>query len=459
MKGVGRGIEANPYAFGKILELAGAGQQTGQQRRSSSLLRTLGGVYIGVAVLLAALVALSATWIANNWLQAHSLPDAVVAQAVMLMGFNFACRWPISLYHNALTGSHRLALSSAVSMTINIAAATTSILVLAYGARSIQAFFIVQAAFGLLHAVVLRNVARRVVGERDAPVDVRELRRVWHFSAWMGGVGIAGLLLTQVDKLVLSRTLALEGFGHYMLATLLVSGLQVLTIPMFNAMYPKFAALHARGDIGSLEHLYGVGTRLFSTTLFALAFALVFHTHPLVMIWLRDAAVADDVAPITALLAIGSALNAVMYFPYALQLAANKPKLAFMTIIVLIVLMLPLVLFLATRFGAKGGAFAWVVLGVLYVFLGTWLTGRKVMAFAGWPWLRSHVAVPLVATLLPALLGAWICRTLDAGPWMALGIGGLAALTGLGLGVATSFEAGEFRQVVGIALGRPTRSP
>ena len=435
------------------------GAETGQQRRSASLLRTLGAVYVGVAFVIAVLVALAAPWIAAHWLQAKALPEATVAQAVALMGVTLACRWPISLYHGALVGAHRLARSAATSMTINIAAAITTIAVLAWGARSIEAFFVVQAAFGLVHAIVLRGLAQRAVGERDAPYDFADLRRVWKFSAWMSGVAIGGLLLTQVDKLVLSRLLPLESFGHYMLAVLVVSGLQVLTMPVSNALYPKFATLLSRQDLRALEHLYDAGTRLFATALFALAFALAFQAGPLLTVWLRDTALAPEVAPLVAFIAVGMACTGVMYFPYTLQLAAGRPKLALLTTVVLLIVMVPTVLLLATRQGAVGGAIAWAVLGGLYLLFGTWLTGRYVMPFAGWRWLSSNVGVPLLATALPALLGAWICRTLAVGPWAALGIGGLAALAGMGLGIAGSFAPREFRRVLGEALGRSTPAP
>jgi hypothetical protein len=56
---------------------------------------------------------------------------------------------------------------------------------------------------------------------------------------------------------------------------------------------------------------------------------------------------------------------------------------------------------------------------------------------------------------MPALLGAWICRTLAAGPWVALGIGGIAALAGIALGLAGSFAPSELRRVVDMAFGRP----
>lgn len=431
------------------------GAETGQQRRSASLLRTLEIVYASVAIMIALIVAFAAPWVGAHWLQAKTLPTATVTQAVMLMGVNLACRWPISLYHGGLVGAHCLAHSAATSMTINICAAITTIAVLAWGMRSIQSFFVVQAAFGLLQVVVLRMLARRAVGEHDAPYDFGDLKRVWHFSAWMGGVAIVGVLISQFDKVALSRIVSLESYAHYMLAVLLVSGLQILTTPAFNTLYPKFSALIARGDVVSLEYLYDSATKLFATALFALAFCVVFQTQPLVTLWLGSAGVAAEIAPVAAWLAIGSALNGVMYFPYSLQLAAGQSKLAFAIAAGLLIVIIPTVLLLAANFGILGGALGWASINMLYVVTGTWLTGRKVMAFAGWPWLVRNVGIPVLATFVTALLGAWICRMLAVGSWAALGIGSVAALAGVAMGVVGSFTPSEFRRVAAMAFGRP----
>jgi O-antigen/teichoic acid export membrane protein len=430
------------------------GAETGQQRRSASLLRTLGIVYTGMAVMIAVIVAFVSPWISTHWLQAEALPTTTVTQAVTLMGVNLACRWPISLYHGGLIGAHRLARSAATSMAVNICAAIVTIAVLAWSVRSIQAFFVVQAIFGLLQVIVLRVLARRAVGECDAPYDFGDFRRVWNFSAWMGGVAIAGLLVSQFDKIVLSRLVSLESFAHYMLAALLVSGLQILTMPAFNTLYPKFSALIARGDMLALEYLYDSAAKLFATALFALAFGVVFQTGPLVTLWLGDPRIAAEIAPVAAWLAVGSALNGVMYFPYSLQLASGQPKLAFAIALGLLVTIIPTVLLLATRFGILGGALGWAATNMLYAVVGTWLTGRRVAAFAGVSWLLRNVCIPVLATLVPALLGAWICRMLAVGPWAALGIGGIAALAGIAMSVAGSFSPSEFKRLVAMAVGR-----
>ncbi|MBF6025877.1 lipopolysaccharide biosynthesis protein [Lysobacter niastensis] len=433
------------------------GAETGQRRRSASMLRTLGVVYIGVALLIAAIVALAAPWIGAHWLQAKALPDATVAQAVALMGVNLACRWPISLYHGALVGAHRLARSAATSMAINILAAITTIAVLAWGECSIQAFFVVQAAFGLLQAIVLRVLARRAVGERDAPYDFADLKRVWHFSAWMSGVAITSLVFTQLDKALLSRLIDLSAFGHYMLAALLVSGLSVLTGPSFNVIYPKFTTLHARGDDVALAKFYSDTSRMYAAAIFSLALALSLHVEALVTLWTGRADVALHVAPIVGLLAIGSALNGVMYFPYALQLAKGRPRIPLGINLGLLVLALPVIVWLATHYGAIGGALSWALLGVAYLFVGTIVTGHKVAGFAGIAWLARDIAVPLLIALMPALAGAWVSRAFSLSPWTETAIAILAACVGIAVGALYSPFARQ--QVLAFVGGRTRLCP
>lgn len=430
------------------------GAEIGQQRRSSSLLRTLGVVYVGVALVIAGLVALAAPWIGANWLQAKSLPDATVTQAVALMGVNLACRWPISLYHGALVGAHRLARSAATSATINILAALTTVAVLAWGVRSIQAFFLVQAGFGLLQAVALRVLARHAVGECDAPYDFADLRRVWHFSVWMSGIAITSLVFTQLDKALLSRLIDLESFGHYMLAALLVSGLSVFTGPAFNVIYPKFTSLHARGDEAGLARFYSDTSRMFAAAVFSLAFALALHVEAIVTLWTGRADVALRVAPLVALLAVGSALNGLMHFPYALQLASGRPRIPFFINVALLVLALPVIMWLAVHRGAMGGAMSWALLGIVYAFVGTIVTGRQVAVFAGAGWLARDVALPLVLALLPALAGAWASRAFSLAPWSETAVAIVAACIGI---VAGALYSPFARQHVRVFLGARTR--
>ncbi len=426
----------------------GAATGSGFERRSASLLRTLGVVYLAVALCIAAFLVCFAPAIAAGWLQSESIPAATVEHAVALMGITIACRWPIGLYHGALSGAHRLATSSFVSIVVNVSAVAATLAVLAWKWQSIEAFFVVQICFGVLHLLILRSLALSAIGARSAPYDFADLLRVWRFSAWMSCVAIAGLLLSQADKLVLSRVLDLEEFGYYMLATQLSMGLSVLTGPAYAALYPKFASLLAHGRIAELADLYSAGARLFTAALFSLAAFLVFQSESFLTIWLRDPEVAATVAPVAALLGLGTALNGVMYFPYVLQLAAGRPQLAFMVAGALLLAALPLTVVLATRYGGMGGGLAWVILGVVYLFLGTWSTGRFVQSFAGLPWLARSVLVPAIVAPVPAASVFAVSAVYVLSPMVELILGLLAVPVGTGIAALVSLSPSGTRRLV-----------
>jgi O-antigen/teichoic acid export membrane protein len=223
-----------------------------------------------------------------------------------------------------------------------------------------------------------------------------ELKRVWRLSAGVSGIALSSLMLLQLDKILLSRILTLEDFGRYMLASLIASGLYVILTPVFNAVYSRMSALVSSGDTSQLTQLYRWGTRLLLAVLFPVAIAAAMLSRDLVAIWTQDANIAATVGPILSLFLIGTMLNGVMHFPYALQLAYGNTRLPLKINLILLAVMVPMVIFLAEKFGALGGAAAWAILNSVFVLIGTWLTHRSLLKGIGARWLLHDVALPLV---------------------------------------------------------------
>ena len=66
----------------------------------------------------------------------------------------------------------------------------------------------------------------------------------------MSGIAITGAVLMHLDKLILSRLLPLEIFGHYSVAATVARGLYVLITPVFSAYFPRLSSLAAQHDGG-----------------------------------------------------------------------------------------------------------------------------------------------------------------------------------------------------------------
>jgi O-antigen/teichoic acid export membrane protein len=400
----------------------------GNIRAAGNLLHTLAIVYWITAAVIALLFVALAPLVAQHWLQSKQLSQQTILHSVTLLGLVVACRWPIGLYQGAMIGAQRLAVSSVINMVMVTIGSLGAVAVLAFVSSTIEAFFVWQASVGLGTAMVMRFAAWRVI-QRPNPVkfDVSELRRIWRFTAGMSAIGFAGLLFSQLDKVVLSKILSLEEFGQFMLATAVVSGLTVLISPVYNLIYPRFSALVVTGRVDELSHLYRVGTRMLATVLFPAAMALAVLAEDIVTVWTGSPNLASTVSPVIALLTIGSALNGIMHFPYALQLASGETRLSLTIYAMLILATVPLTIFLAVTWGALGGATAWVILHVLYVSSGTWLMHRRLLKGMGGKWLLLDVGIPLLLSVLAGMVGYFLLRyVFNAAPLRLVGVATLA---------------------------------
>ena len=389
---------------------------TGSMHDARFLLRTLAVLYWGMAVCIALVLSLLAPLISSHWLQTINLTPETVMHAVMLMGVAIACRWPIGLYQGVLMGAQRLAISSGINMAMITLANFGAIGILAWVSPSIQAFFLWHAGVSLLHALIIRRAAWDLVGRSaDANFSLQELKHVWYFSAGMSGVAIAALVLTQLDKLILSRITNLEDFGRYTLAGVVASALYVLTTPVFNAIFPYFTILVKKSDQEQLTRYYRMGTFTFSTIIFPLACAIAFFSQDLIYVWTGNTELAALAAPIAGLLVVGTAINGVMHFPYSLQLAYGMAWLPLAISLILIILLVPLIILLVMSYGVIGGAAAWLALNGMYLLLGTWLTHRYLLKGIGLDWLLHDVCYPFIVSLSVMAVGKAFLPTL--GGW------------------------------------------
>ena len=410
----------------------------GDNSQVKVLLHTLAVVTAVVAVLIAVLMFALAPAIATGWLKGSRLEAKSLSHSIILMGMVLACRWPIGLFQGALVGMQRLGTSSKINIVMVTLGSLGAVAVLAFVSATIEAFFVWQALVALLHVGLMRAAAWRALGGRgSASFDLTSLVQVWRFSLLMSGVTISALVLSQLDKILLSKLLPLEDFGIYVLATTVVGSLYVIVSPVFNVIYPLFSSLVAQGDVTQLAEAYRNGTRALANVLFPVAAILVIVPLSLVKLWTGDPAIAARVSPLIAMMAVGTALHGIMYFPYSLQLSYGMPRLALTINIFLMLILVPLTYQLTTRLGVFGGALAWLLFHVIYLLFGTWLTGRHLLRHITSRWMIMDVGAPLAITALVGALGYLAIQRLggtsDVGRIALAGLTALAAFTATAL--------------------------
>lgn len=407
-----------------------AGAHTSQSIRD--LVRSLEVICFGLVVTAALLVWGGSSWLATDWLQAKRLSTTEVAGAIALMGLVASLRMAEGLYRGAILGLQRqvwLNVIGAVFATLRWAGA---VLVLIWISPSIEAFFLWQGAVSVVTLTVFGWAVHRALPDSDhSPRFSRQaLAGVGRFAGGMMATTVLALLLTQVDKIILSRLISLEAFGYYTLAATVASVLYQLTGPITQAFYPRFTELVTQGDTQGMITAYHRGAQLVSILTIPAALVLILYGENLLVLWTGDDALGRNVAPLLALLALGTLLNGMMHIPYMLQLAHGWSGFAARVNIVAVVLLVPAILWVTPRYGAIGAAWVWVLLNAGYVLVASHFMYRRLLPGEKWHWYGSDMGLPLLSALCVAWLSSlWGSVPLGkVGETIWLGAQGMAML-------------------------------
>jgi O-antigen/teichoic acid export membrane protein len=437
-------------------ELARLSVQPSGARIMRDLVRTLEVVYWLVAAAMGLFVIAVAPWIAHQWIQSSHIPPSTVQRAIVIMGLSIALQWPQSLYNGGLSGLQRQVLLSGLNAFLATVRSGGAVLVLWFISPTVEAFFVWQLVSSALATLAgwwsLWRALPPAADARGARTSLELLRGVWRFAAGNTGITITGLILTQTDKVTLSRLLSLEMFGYYMIAVTATTVVQRVVGPVFTALYPRFTQLLSLGDEAALSSLYHRSSQMMAVLILPLTCMMAVYSKEILFLWTRDRVVAERTALILTLLVIGRALNGLVHVPAALQLAFGWTSLGLYINLVSVTLLVPMIVILASRYGAVGAAAAWVLLNVGYVAISVSVMHRRILLRERSQWYVWDFGIPLLATALACGVGRfWIDISLNRTVLFAslMGMSAFAVMACLSVTpVFTKSVIGQCRRVV-----------
>lgn len=347
----------------------------------------MGGL-IGLALLAAAPV------INALWLNTPTARREEVQAALVGIGLLIAIQWPLSLYQGGLMGLQKQVLASSLLVTMAVLRHLGAFLALTFLGPTLLTFFSWQIVAALVHVTLITLAVWRSLPRHPQPPRFRwpRLVEVASFAGGMGLIGLTALILTQLDKVLLSRLLSLETFGYYILAATISNSLALLVGPVFNLIFPRLSALVAQGS--AISDFYHLSAQVITVLVLPAGLTVIAFAQPLIALWLGDMAIAKATAPLVRFLVAGSLLNSLMVAPYALQLAHGWTGLGIRLNLVLIGLMPPTLLALTAQFGPLGASVVWPLLNLLYLIIGLPATHHRLLPGATGRWLRESVLLP-----------------------------------------------------------------
>ena len=375
------------------------------------LTRALEGVFFGVALLGCILLLAIASPMASGWLKASELPMHKITQSLQLIAFIVALRWMSGLYRGVITGAERLVWLSGFNSLVATGRFVLVLPLLMFVSATPLAFFAFQLAMAVFELVGLAWMAYRLLPPVDHGQRIQwewaPLKPVLKFSLSIAFTSSVWVLVTQTDKLILSKILPLADYGYFTVAVLVAGGIMIVSSPISSAIMPRMARLHAEGKNEEMIAVYRQATQIVTVTAIPIALLLIFFAPQILWVWTGDTALVERASPVLSLYAIGYAFLAVSAFPYYLQYAKGDLRLHLIGNMLFLVFLIPSVIWASNKHGVIGAGWAWLLANALYCLIWTPVVHRKIAPRLHIGWIISDV---LRIILLP-LIGAFAAST------------------------------------------------
>jgi O-antigen/teichoic acid export membrane protein len=334
---------------------------TAEGRRSlPTLLRSFEIVYWVLGLILAAAFAAFAATTGSQWIRTETISQQTVAACLALLALRVALAFPHSVYQSVFIGTERQVEGNVLNSVIAVsavAAGVTAILVVG----SVTAVYVGEVLTAAIFLIVLRTRAFAVLPTVPRSFDASEVRSLMRGSMdliWTNGIG---LLITTLDRVVVSAVLPVAALGLYSAAASAARTVGLGLNPFLMAAYPRTCRIAETGTAAQqLDDLLRAATVVAALGA-AITLPLSAFSADVLTLWLRDAALARTGAAVLSIYAVGSLAIGLATVLYQRQMATGATRYGarFNTAALL---WFPAALwFLVVRFGLPGAAVAWLV--------------------------------------------------------------------------------------------------
>ncbi len=366
------------------------------------LLRSIEITGIVIATLYGMAIWSCSGWLATNWLKVEKIPLQSVSHAFTIMGFITAMRLMEGLYKGAIIGLQKMVLFNVCNALMATLRSLGAVLILAIYSPTIRAYFIWQALVSILTLIIFVKIlyTRLPEGQRSGRFSKSELIKAWPFAAGMLATTSLALLLTHLDKFILSKMLPLEEFGRYNLASAMAASLTLLITPIPQAYFPRLTEIFSSTDLSPAKQCFHRGAQLVAVIAGTAGCVVFCFGENLLTIWTGDITLGITVGWLLKVMTLGTMLNAFMSMPFMLPLAGGNSSLNAKINLVAVLFLAPANLIVTPLLGAIGAAWILVALNLGYLIIAKHYMFKMTLSSEWKKWLLCDVVKPFSGSLL-----------------------------------------------------------
>lgn len=348
---LGMGIASTK--FGSEAYAAGDAEKEARTVRTAAVLSLLLSVPFGVAIFVLS------GWLATLFnVPAHLHAEASLALKVAAV--TFVVNFLNQIFNTPQLDRLRMDLNTFVTSGFRMLgiAATPIVIYLGFGILGAVVVLLIASLATLAGHIYVSG--RLLPNLFDLSLDRTIIRPMLKFGGALAISVVAGVLLSNVEKAILARSVSVTALAYYSIAFTLVGMTSIFSSSMTQSLVPAFSQMLRPKFHASLSNLFLRALRTNFVLMLPILALLVTVAKPLFTIW-AGPDFGENSTVLFYILATGLLFNLMAYIPYSLLLAAGRSdifaRVHWMELIPYFVALL----ILTERYGPVGTAIVWSV--------------------------------------------------------------------------------------------------
>lgn len=343
------------------------------EQTSSNLIPIINGtekIMITIAVIMLTVLVSMSKPIASEWINLTEINTNTAIVCFILIVASIIVRWLSGLYRGVLNGFEWQRATSGINALIVTLRFPCSYLLIGSTPSSAKVYFQLQLAISVVEYAAFYFLSKHVTSSIKKNTITKSegknlLSKLFGLSFSIASLTILTTLFTQIDKLVLSKTLSLGDFGDFSLITSLATGVATLGGPVAMALIPRLSNLSARRQMDELFQVYMQTLRLMLVVIVPAGLIVSFFGWQILYAWTGNTRLSNQMTYTFVFYVVGNCMWVFAALPGYLKYAKGDIKFLLAYNLFFLFLYLPTVAYVGIANGAKGVAFVWLVINAL----------------------------------------------------------------------------------------------
>ncbi len=358
-----------------------------------TVLRTLETIFIFTGIVMALVIIFLSDYISSSWLKVETLDLSIVSYSVCFIGVVVGTRWISSLYTGVVSGLERQVWLNSFEVVSNTVRFVGVLGAFYFFGASIMVFFVYQMVVSVFELLVIQYFTYTNFEKLNEKISysLEVLKKIYKFSFAIAFGSIIWVIVTQIDKLILSKSIPLEQYGYFSLAVVIANGVFVLGNAISTAIMPRLVYHAEKKDDDEFKKIYFFSIEVALMIVVPISALLVIYGQEILYLWTHDLVAAKNASEILLWYVLGNVVVSSAAFAYYLQYAKGDLKLHVRGNFIYAIILIPLQIYIASNYGPIQTGMLWFAINLTFLLFWVGFVHRKFLKGEHIKWLYNII--------------------------------------------------------------------